>query len=172
MSSHLSALASDATAVSKHRPDVYERTSYYNSITGDNNHLDLVYHSNYVTAPFPRPIGRHPHIPVKSLRGVFDTPLNGVWCTVSPQVHDLIKAHKVHWSSIDPACFFTHRPSGEEEKGSLSPVIIWVGILPGSTSPDTAHDVSQDILMLLVKNGVDSCDNIALFCLSNASQYF
>jgi hypothetical protein len=36
----------------------------------------------------------------------------------------------------------------------LGPVVIWVGVYPGSTSADTAHEVSQNILDLLEKNGV------------------
>lgn len=157
MASNLSALtfASDAAAVSVHGPDEYERTSYYNGITGDGDHPDLVYRSDILTTPFPKPVGRHAHIPVKSLRGVFDTPLNGVWDAVGPQIRDLIKARKIDWSSIDPARFFTHSPLGEEAKGSLGPVVIWVGVIPGSTSADTAHEVSQEILTLLRKNGVD-----------------
>ncbi|KAK7049630.1 hypothetical protein VNI00_005661 [Paramarasmius palmivorus] len=43
----------------------------------------------------------------------------------------------------------------EEEKGTLGPVVIWVGFKPGSTSPETAHDVSQQVLALLRTNGVD-----------------
>ena len=157
MASNVSALtiASDATAVSVYGPDEYERTSYYNGITGDGDHPDLVYRSDFLTTPFPKPVGRHAHIPVKSLRGVFDTPLNGVWDAVGPQIRDLIKARKINWSSIDPARFFTHAPLGEEAKGSLGPVVIWVGVTPGSTSADTAHEVSQEILTLLRKNGVD-----------------
>jgi len=50
--------------------------------------------------------------------------------------------------------FFTHGLLGEEEKGSLGPVVIWVGVIPGSTSSHTAHEVSQEILALLLKNGV------------------
>ena len=157
MSSNLSAvtLASGATIVSEHGPDVYERTSYYNGITGDGDHPELVYRSDFLTTPFPKPVGRYAHIPVKSLRGVFDTPLNGVWDTVGPQIRDLVKARGIHWSSVDPARFFTHGPPGEEAKGSLGPVVIWIGVIPGSTSPDTAHDVSQEILALLLKNGVE-----------------
>lgn len=157
MSSNPSALtfAGDATVVSEHGPDVYERTSHYNGITGDGDHPDLVYRSDFLTTPFPKPVGRHAHIPVKSLRGVFDTPLNDVWDAVGPQIRDLIKAHEIHWSSVDPARFFTQGPPGEEAKGSLGPVVIWVGVIPGSTSPDTAHDVSQEILKLLLKNGVE-----------------
>ena len=136
-------------------PDEYERTSYYNGITGNGDHPELVYRSDFLTTPFPKPVGRFAHIPVKLLRGVFDTPLNGVWDTVGPEIRDLVKARKIIWSSVDPARFFTHRPPGEEEKGSLGPVVIWVGVIPGSTSSDTAHEVSQEILALLLKNGVE-----------------
>ena len=68
------------------------RTPYYNGITGDRDHPVLVYRSDFLTTPFPKPVGRHAHIPVKSLRGVFDTPLNGIWDVVGPQIRDLIKA--------------------------------------------------------------------------------
>ncbi|KAI1794500.1 hypothetical protein LXA43DRAFT_107496 [Ganoderma leucocontextum] len=157
MTSNFSArtFASEATVVSEHGPDPYERASYYNGITGDSDHPELVYRSDSLTTPFPKPVGRFSHIPVKSLRGVFGTPLNQVWGAVLPQIRDIIKARKIQWSSIDPARFFTHGPPGEEEKGSLGPVVIWIGVLPGSTSPDTAYDVSQEILALLRKNGVE-----------------
>ncbi|KAG8743173.1 hypothetical protein FRC10_000315 [Ceratobasidium sp. 414] len=144
LSSNLSALhlAGDVTVVSECTPDKYERGAYYNGIAGDWDHPEL-------------PSGRYGHIPIKSLRGVFDTPLNGVWDTVGPKIRDLIKARKINWSSVDPARFFTHGPTGEEEKGSLGPVVIWVGVIPGSTSSDTAQEVSQKILTLLLENGVE-----------------
>jgi hypothetical protein len=147
--------ASDATVISRYAPDKYERTTYYNGITDDGDHPELVYRSDFLTTLFAKPEGRHAHIPVKSLRGVFDTPLNKVWDTVGPQIRDLVKARKINWSAVDPARFFTHGPEGEEEKGSLGPVVIWVGVIPGSTSADTAHEVSQEILALLLENGVD-----------------
>ena len=105
MKSHFSAmtLASDATAVSKYAPDEYERTSYHNGITGDDDHPVLVYRSDYLTKPFPPPSGRYAHLPVKSFRGAFGTPLNGVWNTVGPAIRDLIKARKICYCSIDPA---------------------------------------------------------------------
>ncbi|OSX61772.1 hypothetical protein POSPLADRAFT_1144689, partial [Postia placenta MAD-698-R-SB12] len=152
--SNLSVLASNATAVSEYCPDEYERTSYYNGIAGDGDHPDLVYRSDFLTMPFPKSAGRHARLPVKSLRGVFDTPLNEVWYTVRPQIRDLIKAQQIIWSSVDLARFFTHAPLGEDAKASLGPVIIWVGVIPGSTSADTAHKVFQEILALLLKNGV------------------
>ena len=91
-------LASGATFVSQYTPDEYERTSYYNGrITGDGDHPELVYRSDFITTPFPKPVGRHTF---KSLRGVFGTSLNGVWCTVDPEICNLIKAWKINWSSI------------------------------------------------------------------------
>jgi hypothetical protein len=139
--------------VSQYTPTEYERTSYYNGITGDGDHPELVYRSDFLTTPFPKPVGRYAHIPVKSLRGVFDTPLNGVWDTVGPKICDLITTRKINWSSIDPARFFTQGMPGEE-KGSLGPAVIWVGVNPGSTSSDTAHEASQEILALLREHEV------------------
>ena len=55
--------------------------------------------------------------------------------------------------SVDPARFFTHPAEGG--KGSLGPVVIWIGVEPGTTSPETAHEVSQEILALLRRNGVE-----------------
>ncbi|KAH9039337.1 hypothetical protein EDB85DRAFT_288805 [Lactarius pseudohatsudake] len=146
--------ASDTTVVSEHTPTDYERTTYYNGSTRDGDHPELVYRSDFFTTPFPKPDGRYGHIPIKSLHGVYDTPLNGVWETVGPEIVDLITTWKINWSSVDPARFFTHATLGEKEKGSLGPVVIWVGVIPGSTSSDTAHEVSQEILALLRKHGV------------------
>jgi len=147
--------ASDTTVVSQYTPTDYERTTYYNGITGDSNHPELVYRSDFLTTPFPKPVGRFGHTPVKSLRGVYDTPLNGVWESVGPKIVELITTRNLNWSSVDPARFFTHATPGEEEKGSLGPVVIWLGVIPGSTSSDTAHEVSQEILTLLQENGVE-----------------
>ena len=79
---------------------------------------------------------------------------NGVWDTVGPEIRDLVKARKINWSSVDPARFFTHGPPGEEKRGSLGPVVIWVGVIPDSTPSDTAHEISQRSLRSL-KNGVE-----------------
>ena len=149
------AVVGDITADPEPTPDEYERTSYYNGITGDGDHPELVYRSDFCTKHFPKPSGRHFHLPVKSLRGVYNTPLNGVWKTVGPEICDLFRAREIKWTSVDPARFFTHGPPGEETKGSLGPAVIWVGVRPGSTSSHTAHAVSQEILELLQKNGVD-----------------
>ena len=93
---------------------------------------------------------------MKSLRGVFGTALNTVWDVVGPQIRDIVKARDI-WSSIDTTRFFTHGPPGEE-KGTLGPVVVWIGVKPGLASPDTAHDASQEILTLLKKNGIEDVE--------------
>lgn len=156
-SSTLSVLgvASNATAASQYTPDEYERIEYYNGVTESGDQPVLVYRSDFLTRPFPKPTGRFAYPAVKSIRGVFDTSLNKCWGWVGPQICDLIKARNISASSVDPARFFTHGDLGGEEKGTLGPVVIWIGVIPGSTSADVAHDVSQEILDILQKNGVD-----------------
>ncbi|KAI6106624.1 hypothetical protein EDD16DRAFT_1523830 [Pisolithus croceorrhizus] len=65
----------------------------------------------------------------------------------SPQ---LVKDRKLS-ISIGLARFVTHEEDG---RGTPGPVVIWIGVHPGSTAADTAHEVSQNILELLEKNGV------------------
>ena len=147
-------LASDTTAVSQYTPSDYEKASYYNGITEDGDHPVLVHRSDFDTTPFPKPSDRYGHIPVKSLCGVHGTVLNAVWESVGLKIADLMLIRKVACSSIGAARFFTHATPGEEGKGHLGPVVVWLGVAPGSTSSDFAHEVSQEILTLLGGSGV------------------
>lgn len=142
---------SDSTVVSPYAVSEYEKIAYYNGITDNGDHPNLLYRSDFFTNPFPKPQGRFAHLPSKSLREVYDTSLNKVWHTVGPQIRDLVKGRKLRYSSIDPARFVSY---GEDDEQTLGPPVIWVGVHPNSTSPDTAHEVSQDILALLAENGV------------------
>lgn len=147
--------ASHTTMVSEHAPSAFERQSYYNGITGNNrDHPDLVYRTDALTKPYLNPVGRFPYLPIKSLRGVFGTLLNKVWDVVGPEICSILNKRGILWSSIDTARFFTRGPPGEEEKGTIGPVVVWIGVKPGLTSADTAHDTSQEILALLRNNGV------------------
>ncbi|KIM29466.1 hypothetical protein M408DRAFT_113806 [Serendipita vermifera MAFF 305830] len=143
---------SDATVISAYAVSEYERITYYNGIAGDGDHPYLLYRSDLFTNPFPKPKGRFAHLPTKSVRGVFNTSLNKVWDTVGPQIRNMVKDRNVRYSSINPARFIIY---GEDDAETLGPVVIWIAVYPGSTSPDTAHEVSQDILALLVENGVE-----------------
>ncbi|TFK68839.1 hypothetical protein BDN72DRAFT_768770 [Pluteus cervinus] len=153
--SQLSALTlasqdSAPTVVSANTVSDYERTSYYNGITDEGEHPDLLYRTGSAKYPWIQPSGRHPYHPTKSLRGVYCTPLNDVWSTVGPQIRDLVKVRKTPYS-IDPARFVTLQEDGREV---LGPVVIWIGVPPGSPSADTAYEVSQNILELLGKNSI------------------
>jgi hypothetical protein len=146
---------SDSTVVSKYAVSEYERTSYYNGIAADSEHPDLLYRTGSDKYPWIQPTGRYAYQPTKSLRGVYNTPLNKVWSTVGPQVYELVKSAVKTRFSINPARFLTHGQDGED---TLGPVVIWVAVYPASTSPDTAHEVSQDILEVLKKNGVEDAE--------------
>ena len=142
-----------ATAVaSAYAVSDHERTPYYNGITDDGEHPDLLYRTGSTRYPWIQPSGRHAYQPTKSLHGVYRTPLNDVWSTVGPQVRELVKARTIRYS-IDPARFVIH---GEPKDGedTLGPVVIWVGVYPSSISADIAHEISETILELLEKNGV------------------
>jgi prolyl-tRNA synthetase len=83
--------------------------------------------------------------------------LNEVWDTVAPEIRKIIKSYGIMKSyTIDTARFFTHAPpGGDEKKGSLGPVVVWICIQPGAISADIAHDASQQILTLLQKHEVE-----------------
>ena len=49
----------------------------------------------------------------KSVRGVYDAPLNNVWRTVGPQIYRVVKNPVKTRFSIDPSRFVTHGQDGE-----------------------------------------------------------
>jgi len=143
-------IASDGTAVAPYVLSDWERTTYYNGISSDPP--ELLYRSDLLENPLPIPKGRHPHLPTKTIRGVFNTPLNAVWDTVGPQIRDSLKARKIRYSAINTARFVTH---GEDGEGILGPIVIWIATYPTTTTAENAHDASLDILALLKANGVE-----------------
>jgi hypothetical protein len=151
-SSNLSALtiASDATAVAPYVLSAWERTTYYNGISPDPP--ELLYRSDLLENPFPIPKGKHPHLPTKTVYGVFNTPLNAVWHTVAPLIREILQARKIRYSAINTARFVTH---GEDGKDTLGPVVIWIATHPTTTTAENAHNASPDILALLEANGVE-----------------
>ncbi|KAI5992793.1 hypothetical protein EDD15DRAFT_977080 [Pisolithus albus] len=144
----LSSPVSPTTAVAPYDLSDWERTTYYHGISRDPP--KLIYRSDLLDNPFPKPVGSHHHLPTKSIHGVFGTPLNPVWHTVGPQICGVLKARNIRFSSIDTARFVTH---GEDNKDSLGPIVIWISAPPNTAAKD-AHDASQDILAILESNGV------------------
>lgn len=135
---------STATAVTPYMVSDYERITYYHGISL--NPPDLLYRSDLLTNPFPVPKGRHSPTPTKTVHGVFNTQLNKVWHDVAPQICKILKARDIRYSAVKAARFFTH---GEDGKGSLGPIVVWIATHPKTTTAENAHDVSPDIIGLL-----------------------
>ena len=150
-SSSLSAqsIATNSTTVSPYIISDWERTTYYHGISP--NHPELLYRSDLLENPFPIPRGRHPHLPTKTVYGVFNTPLNAVWDSVAPQICQHLKTRKIRYSAVKTARFVTH---GEDGKDTIGPVVIWISVHPTTTTAENAHDISPDILAILEANGV------------------
>ncbi|KIM20794.1 hypothetical protein M408DRAFT_333799 [Serendipita vermifera MAFF 305830] len=144
---------SNSTLASPYAVSDYEKAVYYRGITADGDQPDLLYRSDITTNPFPSrqppTRGNFGHLPSKSIRDVYNTSLHKVWRTVGPQIRDLVKAQKVRYSSIDPVRFVSY---GEDKKETLGPPIVWIAVPPNSTSPETAHNVTQAILAILGEN--------------------
>lgn len=139
------------TSVNQHTPDEFERRHYYYGVSKGND-PELLYRSDFEKT-FSRPTGGWGvGLSTKSLRGVHNSKLTDVWDSVGPKIVELLTARQVNWASIDPARFVT--TNSDNDKGSLGPVVVWVGVRPGSTSSDIAHDISQEILVLLAEFGV------------------
>ena len=81
-----------------------KKATYYHGISPDPP--KLLYHSDLKTNPFPIPKGRFPHLPVKTVHGVFKTQLNIIWDVVGPQIHNILKSHKIHYTATSGKCTF------------------------------------------------------------------
>jgi hypothetical protein len=149
---------SDKTVGPPYAVSAQERAWYYYGITDDGDQPKLLYRTSWEKDPWLAPTGRFARPPLKFARPVHKTPLNGVWDTVCYLVDDLVYAAVKRSYSINTARFLTV-PNGEDVKeGTLGSVVIWISVYPDSTSADTAHEVSQEILRLLTDNGVDGVD--------------
>ena len=135
--------------VSHYNLSEWEKDIYYHGVSVDIPRL--LYRSDYLDKPFPRPVGRFQYTPPKTAHGVFNTPLNPVWHTVAPQIRDMLKVRKIRYSAIHAVRFATHSEDGKE---SLGPIVIWIATHPASTSADDAHLASLEILDLLKTNNV------------------
>lgn len=93
------------------------------------------------------PKGPEAYRRLKQARGVFGHRLNDVWkMWVGPKVRDVLKRRKVGWTSIDGVRFLTDDDNG---KTTLGPVVVWIGVSPGSLKGEDAFEAADDILAIL-----------------------
>ncbi|TFY50570.1 hypothetical protein EVG20_g11445 [Dentipellis fragilis] len=85
----------------------------------------------------------------KELRPVFGHSINKVWNDdLSWKVVGIMDFHKIRFTTIEPVRFREY--DWETGEDGISPVVIWVGVHPGSgVSASTAHDASMTLLALL-----------------------
>lgn len=135
-----------------------EAAWYYFGIGAPGEKPVLLYRTSGERTPWSAPTGRIARSPQKFARAVYGTPLNRVWDTVGPLIDDLVYTAVKRSYSIVTARFLTV-PDGESTKdGTLGPVVICISVDPGSTPVDTAHNVSQEILLVLADHGLDGVD--------------
>ncbi|KAG7439988.1 uncharacterized protein BT62DRAFT_924364 [Guyanagaster necrorhizus] len=143
---------SDVYAVSR-----AEAQSYY---AGLHSAPTLLYRTGKEWSP---PSGPEAQCRLKELREVFDHPITTVWNNdLGWRVVKVLDAHTIPFTTVDVVRFkmveVDEAPEDEEDtdketveanKPVVSPVTIWIGVFPESTSATAAHDAAQDILALL-----------------------
>ena len=92
----------------------------YSTNSSSTDSPELIYQSNYLDAPFPRPLRRIQLVPAKSAHGVFNTPLSLVWHIVAPGTREMLKKQGVCYSAIHAVRFVAH---GEDGQDTLGPII-------------------------------------------------
>ncbi|KAF8642055.1 hypothetical protein AX16_009711, partial [Volvariella volvacea WC 439] len=133
-----------STVASIHSVSEDEAKIWYSGVSPDPPLL--VFRTGRDKHPWVEPKGLEAYRTFKSVRGVFGHALKTVWKTVGRQTLDLLKDRNIRYTSVDPARFITY---GDADKEIPGPVVVWVGVYPGSTDADTAFDLSKEILALL-----------------------
>ena len=104
------------------------------------------------TTPWEAPTGPETHLPRKELRPVGEHALAGVWGDgLGRKVSDLLTSRKVDWTSVDLV-----RIGVEDEY--FAPVILWIGVTPGSLSHDDGSVVAHKCKELLEERGIADVD--------------
>ncbi|KAG7439561.1 uncharacterized protein BT62DRAFT_1055711, partial [Guyanagaster necrorhizus] len=156
-------LSADATySTTSYTPDAHavskEEAEFYYS--GLHSEPRLLYRTGKKWFP---PRGPEAYRRLKELHPVFNHPITTVWNNdLGWRVVKVLDTHTIHFTTIDVVRFrmvkFKEPPEDEEDtdeerveanKLVITPVTIWIGVFPESTSTTAAHDAAQDILALL-----------------------
>ncbi|THH10642.1 hypothetical protein EW146_g8312 [Bondarzewia mesenterica] len=142
--------------------------SYYAGLPSEPT---LVYRTGKEQWSLPR--GLEAQRRLKELREVFNHPITKVWHhDLAWKVVSIMDDHKIRFTTIDIVRFknveVDEAPEDEEEgedeetvkakKPVLSPVTIWIGVFPESTTATAAHYAAQSVLALLQKYQITDVD--------------
>ncbi|KAH7890436.1 hypothetical protein F5I97DRAFT_1922768 [Phlebopus sp. FC_14] len=136
-----------ASSVPPYAISKFEATFYYAGIS--RSPPKLVYRTS--KDPFVMPKGPEAYRRLKYLYPVYDHELGDKWEDVCPKVRDLLDKQQVRFSTIDLVRFRT--VPNQQTPDVISPVVIWVGVLPDSLAGEDAFNSANAILALLEDEG-------------------
>ena len=125
-----------------------EATFYYAGIS--RSPPKLVYRTS--KDPFVMPKGPEAYRPLRYLYPVYDHKLGDKREDVRPKVRDLLDKQQVRFLTIDLVRFRT--VSDQQLPAVISPVVIWVGILPDSLAGEDVFNSPNAILALVEDKGI------------------
>ncbi|EIW81472.1 hypothetical protein CONPUDRAFT_124600 [Coniophora puteana RWD-64-598 SS2] len=102
------------------------------------------------------PKGPEAYRRLKYLYPVYDHKLGDKWEDVCPRVRGLLDKQQVRFSTIDLVRFRT--VPDQQTPASITPVVIWVGVLPDSLAVEDASNSANAILALLNDEGITAVD--------------
>ncbi|KAJ3765306.1 hypothetical protein FB446DRAFT_600015, partial [Lentinula raphanica] len=79
---------------------------------------------------------------------VFNHPIEDIWLDIGERIYILLDDKKVHWTSIDPVAF---AEAGQEP---FCPLLLWIGVQPGSLLYGDAHTAAEAVTFLLANVGL------------------
>ena len=84
---------------------------------------------------------------IREARGVHGHPMQPVWLELGERVYKLLDKMGVRWTSIDPLAF------AEVREESFSPLLLWVGVVPGSLQYELANTAAEAVTKLISEAG-------------------
>ncbi|KAJ3874662.1 hypothetical protein F5051DRAFT_498287 [Lentinula edodes] len=84
---------------------------------------------------------------IREVRGVHGHPMQPVWLELGQRVYSLLDEMGVRWTSIDPLAF------AEAGKKSFSPLLLWIGVVPGSLQYKLANTAAEAVTKLISEAG-------------------
>ena len=111
---------------------------------------------SHVEGSLRHPKGPEAYRPLKHLYPVYNHKLGDKWEDVGPKVCDLLDKEQVCFSIIDLVRFPT--VPDQQTPAVISPVVIWVGVLPDSLAGEDAFNSANAILALLKDEGITAID--------------
>ncbi|KAF8957089.1 hypothetical protein BDZ97DRAFT_1670470 [Flammula alnicola] len=105
--------------------------------------------------PWKAPTGPEAYRKTKELRPVGNhAALKAVWeDDLAPKLHALLQSMKVKWTSTDVV-----RIANAGEPSAPAPVVLWIGVIPGSLKGDDGVGVAAKCRELLGEYGIADVD--------------